>query len=147
MKVLDLYFKKGNKTNESTLNDEEKTLIKNIQEEYSQDISTVQGLNWWFNQVFTSTDLSSEDKGRDNIDKISKDQRTKNNYIEIIPAGLKIISNPGVEVGTGGLPIIYGRNDINNKDKREHDRVHVDEDVFLNTNDTNNKSKKGILDT
>jgi len=119
MKVLDLYFKKGNKTNESTLNDEEKTLIKNIQEEYSQDISTVQGLNWWFNQVFTSTDLSSEDKGRDNIDKISKDQRTKNNYIEIIPAGLKIISNPGVEVGTGGLPIIYGRNDINNKDKRD----------------------------
>jgi len=119
MKVLDLYFKKGNKINESTLNEEEKKLITSIQDEYSQDISTLQGLNWWFNQVFISTDLSSEDKGVDNIDKISKDQRSKNNYIEIIPAGIKIISNPGVEVGTGGLPIIYGRNDINNKQKRD----------------------------
>lgn len=119
MKVLDLYFKKGNKDNENTLNEEEKTLIKSIQNEYSQDISTLQGLNWFFNQIFTETDLTSKDKGQDNIDKISKDQRSKNIYIQVIPAGLKIISNPGATIGTGGSPIIYGRNDIDNKQKRE----------------------------
>jgi hypothetical protein len=118
MKVFDLFFKKGKKGQESKLTEEEQQLVVKIQNEYDQDITTPQGLSWYFNQWFTGTDLSSADKGEANIERINQDLRSNNNYLELVSGGLKILSNPSVQNGQSGKPLFYGANDINNEGKR-----------------------------
>ncbi len=118
MKAFNLFFKKGKKGQESKLTEEEQQLVVKIQNEYDQDITTPQGLSWYFNQWFTATDLSSTDKGEANVERINQDLRSNNNYLELVSGGLKILSNPSVQNGQSGKPLFYGANDITNEGKR-----------------------------
>ncbi len=111
MRVLNLYFKGERENAKAILTEEERTLIKDLQEIYNFDPSTPAGLKYYFDLFFYGTNLNDQtEEGKVNIEIIQKDLKRNNHYIQISGRGIRFLQS-------GGVVEDYGRNDVQDQDK------------------------------